>query len=247
MSIWAIGDLHLSFGCANKEMHVFGPEWQDHHEKIRAFWDSHVSKEDLVLIPGDISWAMKLPQALPDLQWIDERPGTKVMIRGNHDYWWDSASKVRKNLPTSLYIISSDVFNWHGVSIAGARLWDTKEYNFSSYIEMKPKTKESPVKEPKEEDDEKIFAREKLRLETSLKLLNPDASLRICMTHYPPIGATLEDSSVSKMLEDYHVAISVFGHLHSLKPNIQIFGVKNTISYYLVSCDWLQFTLRKIY
>ena len=245
MSIWAIGDLHLSFGCANKEMHVFGPEWENHHQKIRDFWDAHVTQNDLVLIPGDISWAMKLPQALPDLEWIHERPGTKVMIRGNHDYWWDSASKVRKVLPPSIHIISSDAFHWNGVSIAGARLWDTAEYDFGPYIEMKPRTKE-PKEPPKESDDQKIFERELLRLETSLKLLDQKATSRICMTHYPPIGAKLEDSSVSKMLEKYHVTFSVFGHLHSLKSNIQIFGVKNTISYYLVSCDWLRFTMLKI-
>lgn len=244
MSIWAIGDLHFSFGCPNKEMTVFGPEWEAHHEKIRISWEENVVENDLVLIPGDISWAMKLQEALPDLQWIHERPGTKVMIRGNHDYWWDTASKVRKALPSSIHIISQDVFNWNDVSIAGTRLWDTKEYEFGKYMDIK-----TPIKEKAKsthEDDEKIFCRELLRLQASLQGLNKDARLKICMTHYPPIGADLQDSTASKMLEEAHVNIAVFGHLHSLKPHQKLFGTKGGITYHLTSCDWLNFSLLKI-
>src|SRR4029077_20470111 len=110
MHIWAIGDLHLSFGCKSKEMHVFGESWLDHHEKIRTVWDSVVAPDDLVLIPGDISWAMHIEEAMADLEWIDKRPGFKVMIKGNHDYWWHAIGKVRKALPKSIHAIYNDAF-----------------------------------------------------------------------------------------------------------------------------------------
>ncbi len=251
IAIWAIGDLHLSFGCPNKEMGVFGPDWKDHHEKIRAFWDANVAKEDLVLIPGDISWAMKLEDAMADLLWIEERPGCKVLIRGNHDYWWDTASKVRRRLPPSLHILSSDAFHWNDVSIAGARLWDTKEYHFGPYIDMKPSAKPKPERTElenakKEEEDEKIFCRELLRLQASLNCLRPDAKFKIVMTHYPPISADLKDSTVSKMLENAHVNCCVFGHLHSVRQGQTLFGTKEGIEYHLTSCDWLNFTLLRL-
>ena len=246
MAIWTIGDLHLSFDTPGKEMALFGPVWIDHHKKIAEFWDSHVGPNDLVLIPEDISWAMRLDQAKKDLEWIDARPGTKVMIRGNHDYWWDSASKIRKNLPPSLHIISNDAFHWNDVAVAGARLWDTNEYNFSSCIDMKETkgTSEPVVKDPQE--DQKIFERELHRLSMSLQAMNKNAALKIVMTHYPPIGKDLEDSTVSKMLKAAGVHVAVFGHLHSLKPNLKLFGTKEGISYHLVSCDWLDFKLLKI-
>jgi predicted phosphohydrolase len=250
MSIWAIGDLHLSFGCPNKEMDVFGPEWKQHHEKIQASWDSTVSESDLVLIPGDISWGMKPDQARPDLEWIAKRPGTKVMIRGNHDYWWGTASQVRKLLPPSIYIISSDAFYWNGVAVAGARLWDSKEYSFDQYIAYQQKSeKEKPQKEKpanSHEEDEKIFCRELLRLNASIEAMNPNAHLKIVMTHYPPIGADLKSSTVSEMLEQAGVHHCVFGHLHSLRPGQKLFGTKAGVQYHLTSCDWLGFSLLRI-
>lgn len=247
MAVWAIADLHFSFGLAGKEMNVFGDHWDKHYEKIRAYWDAHVAEDDLVLIPGDISWAMHLEDAIPDLEWIDKRPGTKVMIRGNHDYWWHSASKVRKILPPSVHIVWNDAFNYKDLSIAGARLWDSSEYSFSEYIEMKERTQK---KEPKTaeilEENEKIFQRELGRLELSLKALNPAAKHKIVMTHYPPISADLKSSTVSNMLEKAGVEVCVFGHLHSVKQNASLFGVKDTIRYALVACDWLDFTLLQI-
>lgn len=246
MAIWTIGDLHLSFNTPGKEMALFGSQWIDHHAKIAQFWDEHVHADDLVLIPGDISWAMRLEQAKMDLEWIDARPGTKVLIRGNHDYWWDSASKIRKALPPSLHIISNDAFLWNDVAIGGARLWDSKEYSFSSFIDMKEtkSSAEPPVKDIVE--DEKIFEREVSRLALSLQAMNKNASLKIVMTHYPPISADLKDSTVSNMLKAAGIDIVVFGHLHSLKRDQKLFGIKEGVSYHLVSCDWLDFKLLKI-
>jgi len=240
MKIWAIGDLHLSSGVPNKEMDLFGPAWKDHAKKIAATWDTEVSKEDLILIPGDISWALRLVEALPDLAWLEERPGTKVMIKGNHDYWWSSLSKVKKVLPPSIHLIQNSSITIGEVAIAGARLWDSPEYCFDHIIDFKPGITQ---KEPSKRDDDAIFQRELIRLETSLKALSKEAKMRIAMTHFPPIGTDLAPSSTSALFEKYGVSLVVFGHLHSLKTDIpHLFGVKRGVRYELVSCDWLGFT-----
>ncbi len=245
MTIWAIADLHLSFGVTGKEMHVFGPEWQDHDKKIKAFWDEHVSKDDLVLIPGDISWAMNLEEAKPDLDWIHERPGTKVIIRGNHDYWCSAPTKVRKALPPSIHLIWSDAYLWNDVAICGTRLWDSPEYDFGAFIEMKKPIKEGAKDKPPEEQ-ESVFRREIMRLESSLNALDKNARLKIAMVHYPPISADLRPSTVSSLLEKAKVSICVFGHLHSVRPESMLFGTKDGIAYHFVACDWLGFKLLKI-
>lgn len=243
MRIFAIGDLHLSFGVANKSMDVFGPRWEGHFERIAENWKSLIHPDDLVLIPGDISWAMRIDQVIPDLRWIDALPGTKVMIKGNHDYWWDSLKKITEVLPPSIHLIQNNVFNWKDVSIGGARLWDTPEYSFGEYIEFQenPREKKDPEEIIQEEFSEKIFNRELERLNNSLKLLNKDAKIRIAMTHYPPIGANLESSRASQILEKYNVQACVFGHLHNLFPNKLQFGTKNGVQYVLTSCDFLDF------
>ena len=249
MRIWAIGDLHLSLGIPDKEMDIFGPEWRLHHEKIAKNWDALVQPDDLVLIPGDISWAMHLDQAQKDFEWIDARPGVKVMIKGNHDYWWSSASKIRKVLPPSLHVISNDAFFYKGVAIAGTRLWDSDEYTFSHLIEIKPQKegkekKEKPQEDP--EERERIFSRELQRLEMSLQAMNPAATYKIAMVHYPPLGTDLKDSRATAIFEKYKVNLVLFGHLHSLKKGLTLFGEKNGINYQLTSCDFLNFTLLKV-
>jgi len=241
MAVWAIGDLHLSFGTPDKEMDIFGPEWKAHHEKIQSSWDSLITEEDLVLIPGDISWAMREEEAIPDLEWIHKRPGTKVMIKGNHDYWWGSATKVRKILPKSIHIISNDAFLFQDIAVGGARLWDSPQYNFSQYIEKK----EAPKKMKEElfslDENNRIFEREAHRLLLSVTAMNKDARVKIVMTHYPPISADLQDSVISQILANEHIDHVVFGHLHSLKKGQKLFGKKGNVSYHLVSADWLDF------
>lgn len=242
-SVWAIADLHLSFGVKEKTMGIFGEEWVNWTGKIQTHWSQLISADDLVLIPGDISWAMHQEDVVPDLEWIDQLPGTKVMIRGNHDYWWGSKKKVANLLPPSLHIVQNNAFNFQNISVAGVRLWDTPEYNFNDYIILKENKKANTLTKhaADPEHDEKIFVRDLSRLEMSLKELDRNASHRIVMTHYPPIGADLADSRTSQLLEKYDVDICVFGHLHSLKPNSLPFGEKNGIQYHLTSCDYLDF------
>ncbi|MGH2638999.1 MAG: metallophosphoesterase, partial [Rhabdochlamydiaceae bacterium] len=203
------------------------------------YWDTHITPDDLVLIPGDISWASRIEDALPDLEWIHKRPGTKVLIRGNHDYWWESISKVRKVLPPSLYAVQNDSFLFNDIAICGARLWDSPEYNFASIIDFE-NSEEGKALAAKVEDPAR-FERELNRLEMSLKTLPQQARCKIAMTHYPPIGLNLEPSRVSKLLEAYGISICVFGHLHGIREGLgKLFGEARGVRYVLTACDFLQ-------
>jgi predicted phosphohydrolase len=245
LRIWAIGDLHLSFGVPDKSMDVFGPNWKDHAHRIAANWKAVVHPEDLVLIPGDISWAMKLEDAIADLQWIDALPGTKVLLKGNHDYWWGSLKQMARILPPSIHIIQNNAFLWKDVAIGGARLWDTPEYTFSPFIEFQenPREKKKDATEDliQEELSQKLFDRELERLRLSLQAMDKNAKIRIAMTHYPPIGADLQNSRASQILEQNGIQVVVFGHLHNIRAGESLFGEKNGIRYLLTSSDYLHF------
>ena len=248
MRIWAIGDLHLSFGVENKSMDIFGPQWKHHAENIANSWKALIHPEDLVLIPGDISWALTIEEAVADLKWIDALPGTKVMIKGNHDYWWGSLKKLSQVLPPSIHLIQNNAFHWHNVAVGGARLWDTPEYSFAQYIEFRenPKAKKTPKETDAEkliqqELSQKIFDREIERLKLSVKMMDPKAKVRIVMTHYPPISADLERSRAAQILEENNIQICVFGHLHNIKANLSLFGEKRGVRYILSAADYIRF------
>jgi uncharacterized protein len=240
MDVWAMADLHLAFGVPEKTMEAFGPQWARYAEKMEANWREVVQPGDLVLVAGDISWALHMEEARIDLAWIDRLPGTKVLIKGNHDYWWGSLSKVKKILPPSVHVIQNNAFHFQDVSVGGTRLWDTDEYNFDALVGV------SRAEEGKA-GRQKIFNRELERLELSLKGLNKDAPCRIAMTHYPPLSADLQASKTTALLEKYDVRICVFGHLHNMKKETLPFGKRGNISYYLTSCDYLGFSPLKIY
>lgn len=239
MTIWALADLHLAKSVPSKDMAVFGPAWEGYMDKMERAWRSCVDAADLILLPGDISWAMKLEDAQLDFEWIDSLPGTKLMIRGNHDYWWSSSKKMAEKLPSSVHFIQNTAFHWNDVAIAGSRLWDTPEYRFDAYIHFQEnrlaKTKEEPV------DEAAIFQRELQRLRLSLQQMNPSARLKIVMTHYPPISADLCSSRVSALLEEFGVHICVFGHLHNVKKDVKMFGEKEGVHYRLTAADYLDF------
>ncbi len=240
MSIWALSDLHLAISNPSKDMSFFGPVWDGYVEKIKAHWLECIHPEDLVLIPGDISWARTLAEAQIDLDWIHQLPGTKLLLKGNHDSWWASSAKMQQTLPSSIHFIHNNAFHWNDVTIGGSRLWDTDEYSFSSLIEFKenPREKKSLVAP---EVDQKLFQKELERLKMSLQSLDPKASLRIALTHYPPIGADLAPSLASHILEEFKIDICVFGHLHSVPRGTLPFGESNGIRYVFASCDYLDF------
>ncbi|MDP1879651.1 MAG: metallophosphoesterase [Parachlamydiaceae bacterium] len=241
MAVWAIADLHLSFGVPNKNMDVFGPQWIDYTKKIENQWKSNIAPSDLVLISGDISWAKYPEDAAPDFQWIDQLPGTKILIKGNHDFWWGSLKKLKPIIPKSCLLLQNNSYQWDDIAIAGARLWDIPDLSFADVIDYK---KNDVVKQLTEKDDttdsEIIYKRELGRLEASLKAMNSNAKIRIAMTHYPPIGVDFTETEASRLLEKYQVNHCIFGHLHNVKPNLELFGVHNGIHYHLTACDYLK-------
>lgn len=219
MKIFAISDLHLSINNP-KPMDIFGPTWEGYLDKIFFDWKAKVSEDDVVLLAGDFSWAMKLEDTIPDFQLLKDLPGKKVLIRGNHDYWWKSISAVRNVLPVNFYAIQNDSIKFEDFIICGTRLWTIPDKKAT-------------------EEDEKIFKRELIRLEMTLqsakKLQTSDEQI-ICMLHYPPFTFKEEDSIVTDLIEKYGVSKVVYGHLHAnLKQNLVL--NKHGIEYYLTSCD----------
>ncbi|MDX8430808.1 MAG: metallophosphoesterase [Candidatus Algichlamydia australiensis] len=247
MKVYALADLHLAFGAPEKDMQVFGPSWKNYTEKISTHWKEIVSDGDLVLIAGDICWAMSLEQALADLNWIDQLPGTKVISRGNHDYWWPSKAKLHAALPKSIHAIDKNALTIGDITIGGVRLWDSEEYSFESFIEFQENPRASEKAPPDPEQNRKIFQRDLERLKFSLSQLDPKAKTRIAMIHYPPIGADMEDSQTSKILEEFQIDICVFGHLHNVRANALPFGEKNGVRYIFTSADYLNFKPVQIY
>ncbi|MDE5756576.1 MAG: metallophosphoesterase, partial [Clostridia bacterium] len=174
MDIYAISDLHLSFS-EDKPMDIFGACWEGHWQKICDDWNSKVKDGDVVLIAGDISWAMTLENALLDIAEIAKLSGKKVIIKGNHDYWWNSVSKIRKVLPEDFCVIQNDAVKFGDVVICGTRLWNLTNQTAA---------------------DKKINEREKIRLELSLNCaqkLKKAGDRVLAMCHYPPFDATFND------------------------------------------------------
>ncbi len=246
MTIWTLSDLHLCVSNPSKDMAVFGSDWEGYMEKIERNWKACIGQDDLVLIPGDICWASSLEQAKIDLDWIHALAGTKVIIKGNHDYWWGSNAKMQAALPSSIRFIHNNAFNRNGVTIGGSRLWDTPEYDFTSFVEFKENPRERKDHKLSEEENRKIFSKELERLRRSLECLDPKASTRIALTHYPPVSAGLEDSEASRILEEFKIDVCIFGHLHSIKEGSLPFGTKNGVRYVFASADYLEFKPLKI-
>jgi len=251
MTIWALSDPHLAFGVPSKTMEVFGPAWQNYAEKIKVNWQRLICSDDLVLIPGDISWAMKLEEARVDLEWLDALPGNKILLKGNHDYWWSSLSKVVSIMPPSIQVIHHNALVWNGVAIGGSRLWDTSEYAFNQFITFQEnphaRKKSAETLSHEKAEEKKIFSRELERLKLSLSQLDPKANLRIALTHYPPISADLTPSSTSAILEYFNIQICVFGHLHHVKRGSLPFGKARGVEYLFASSDYIDFTPILVY
>lgn len=224
MAIYAIGDLHLP-GGQDKPMNVFGSQWYDHASQIAARWKQTVKPGDLVLVPGDISWAMQFDQAKADLESIAELPGEKILLRGNHDYWWASIGKIRQWLPPGMHALQNDAFIWHDTVICGTRGW------------VFP-TEQNPL----DEQDRKIYARELQRLELSLQQAAKGKLPIIAMLHYPPLLKDNLSTSFTDLLESYGVMLCCFGHLHDAGIQNAFQGIRNTVEFRLVSCDAIGFT-----
>jgi Predicted phosphohydrolase len=229
MNIYGIGDLHLSRSNP-KPMDIFGANWTNHWDKIRENWNTVVNDEDLVLIPGDISWALRLEEALPDIMEISEMPGKKIMIEGNHDYWWQSASKIRRVLPDGMSIIQNDYIDAGDFYICGTRGWML------------------PGDERFKENDMKVYNRELIRLNLSLSSIPQNAEKGIIvMLHFPPFNEKKEPSDFVDIIKKYNVKKCIYGHLHGMGTKNVFEGVYDGIEFFMVSCDYLDFKLKKLF
>ena len=224
MRIFAIGDLHLSFG-ADKPMDKFGERWHNHAQRLKEAWEREITAEDLVLIPGDISWSIDLAGAMQDLTFVGALPGQKLLLRGNHDYWWSSATQVRRCVDPSVHILQNDAFVSGAYAIAGTRGWTLPE---------------AGAQGEEARQDERIYARELIRLELSLKAL-PEGKKRIAMLHFPPLEGYRRDTPLTALLEQYHVETCVYAHLHGAAHKNAFLGEHHGITYQLASADYLDF------
>lgn len=238
MAIYALGDPHLGF-AVNKPMDVFGPRWAGHPERLLQRWEATVGPEDFVLVPGDISWAMTLQEALPDLLELDRLPGTKLLIQGNHDYWWSSLRKLRALPLARTHFIQNDAFllpegavpGVEGrVAVCGTRGWITP--GDRSWGED-------------EAHNQKIYSREVGRLRLSLEAgRKAGASAYIVMLHYPPVAEDHQPTAFTELIESWgSVLVCVYGHLHGAGALQRAFqGVHGSVRYQLVACDSYDFT-----
>ena len=230
MKLFAIADLHLPGGDC-KPMDVFGPHWEGHFDRIREDWRQRVTDADAVLLPGDLSWAMHLREALPDLEAIAELPGRKLILKGNHDYWWPSISQLRTVLPAGMEAIQHSAADLGSCVVCGTRGW------------MFP----SP-ENPLDEENERIFHRELIRLEMALRegrKLAGDRPL-VVMTHYPPLLTDAADTAFTELLSRWNVRLAVYGHLHGAGIKAGFNGNHGGVEYRLVSCDALDFHLAEL-
>lgn len=241
MAIYALSDLHLSFNKPvslfeidpendiEKPMDVFG--WDRHYERIRDHWLERVSPEDTVLIPGDISWAMKLDTARYDFGWINQLPGKKVMSPGNHCYYAQSKKKVREALPEGMEWIDADYTTVEGLVVAGTRGWTLPGDRFYN-----------------EEEDRKIYERQVGRLRIALELAAREQPERekIVMLHFPPLTKSATESGFMDVMKEYGVTLCVYGHIHGKAAEEAIQGTVDGIELKLVACDALDFCPVKI-
>ena len=230
MRIYAISDLHISTNT-NKPMDVFGGNWVGYLDKIRSDWQEKVCDDDLVLIGGDISWAMSIDDAEKDLQTLKDLKGKKILIKGNHDYWWSGIGKVRDILPENFFALQNDSIRFDGVVICGSRCWSV------------------PGSPDFNEQDRKIYLRETERLKLSLSAaskLKQDGDKLIALIHYPPFNVNREDSLFTELFEKNNVDIVIYGHLHGKSVRADKILTKNGVKYYLTSCDQVENKLTEI-
>ncbi|MCL2621791.1 MAG: metallophosphoesterase [Firmicutes bacterium] len=223
MKIFAISDLHLG-NDVEKPMNVFGQNWDGYVEKIKKSWNANIKKGDVGIIAGDLSWAMRMEQAKADLDFLKELNGTKIIIRGNHDYWWSTISKVRAALPEDCYALQNDCVKIKNIIFCGTRGWKVAE----------PWQKNAPA-------DEKILQSEYHRLRLSLEAAKAAKTKKrdkiVCIVHFPPFNSKREDSQFTKIIEEYKPNCVVYGHLHGKNARVDLVIEKNGIKYYLTSCD----------
>lgn len=227
--VFAISDLHLNLK-GDKPMDIFGGNWEGYLDAIKSNWLSRVGKDDIVLIAGDISWAIDLEEALQDFKFITDLPGNKVIIRGNHDYWWSSYSKLKNVLPNDFYAVQNNCIRIDDILICGTRGWTIASANDS-------------------EENKKIYNRELIRLELALEDMQKqrrDADRVIGMIHFPPFSGSQKESGFTQLFSKYNVDKVVYGHLHGKDAFVKHYLLFDNVEYYLTSCDLVNNNLVKI-
>ena len=224
MALYAIADLHLSFG-SNKPMDVF-PGWKDYTQRLSKNWENLVSPEDTVVIAGDISWAMNFEEAYPDFQYIHSLPGKKLILKGNHDYWWSTKSKMDQFLSQnhfdSIQIIHNNAYVVNEIAVCGTRGW---LYNSET------------------EEDIKIVNREAGRLTTSIQSAIALKKKPIVFLHYPPVYDAMQCKPILDILQQYDIQNCYFGHIHGTQAAKRaVIGEYQNIKLHLISCDYIHFT-----
>ncbi len=231
MSIYAISDLHLSFE-ENKPMDIFGENWENHQEKIRKNWLNTVKENDLVLLPGDISWAMYLNDTYKTFEYLENLPGKKLLLKGNHDYWWTTITSMRNYLKENKFntidFIYNNSYEFENCIICGTRGWTIAD---------------------NDSENKKILNREVERLKISLNNAKENFKLQnkkiiVCL-HYPPIKEDVVSEFVNVM-KDYNVDLCLYGHLHGTAQKEIKEGKIENIEFKMVSCDYTDFKLVKI-
>jgi len=227
MALYAIGDLHLSLNT-EKPMDVFGGAWVGYMDKLRD-GISTITEEDTTVLVGDLSWALDLDSATADFSWINRIPGRKIILKGNHDYWWSTVAKFNKfcdkNGFSDMHILNNNHFVYDNWAICGTRGWFFEEERSGQH-------------------DEKVFKRELLRLEASLK--SAGDRNKLVFLHYPPRYKGYECPEILQLLEKYNVRCCFYGHLHGASHTLALEGLWNGIEYRLVSADKLQFKPYKV-
>jgi len=223
MALYTIGDLHLSF-YKEKPMDIFGDNWRGHAEKLRASF-SKLNDDDLTVLCGDLSWGMNLEETLPDFKFVDSLPGKKLILKGNHDYWWTTAAKTKRFFEeqgiTTIDILHNNAFFWGDYAICGTRGWFYEE-------------------EKGGEHDAKIMRREIMRLEASLKAAGE--RMKLVFLHYPPIYGNYRCEEILALLKEYRVPLCYYGHIHGKGCSWAFNGCSAGTQFKLVSADFVNFT-----
>lgn len=226
MALYAIGDLHLSLSC-DKSMEVFGEAWRDYVPRLEASL-SCLTDEDTLVLAGDTSWGMSLPEAEADFRFLDRFPGRKLLVKGNHDYWWATVSKMKAFFAekgiTTLDFLHNNCFFYGDTALCGTRGWFEEE-------QQKPQ-------------DAKVLNRELLRLEASLRAAGQSPIL--CFLHYPPLYQGYECPELLALLEKYRVERCCYGHLHGPAIRRAVEGKRGFTDFSLISADSLGFVPKKI-
>lgn len=223
MALYAIGDLHLCLG-AEKPMDVFGGAWVGYMDKLRQGM-SVIGPDDTTVLLGDLSWALSLSQSAADFAWIDKIPGRKIILKGNHDYWWSTAKKFydfcSQNGFCNQFVLNNNHYEYDGWAICGTRGWFFEEDRSG-------------------EHDEKVFKRELMRLEASLQ--SAGELPKIVFLHYPPLYKGYECTEILALLEKYEVRRCYYGHLHGASHGLALEGLWNGVDFKLVSADKIGFS-----